>query len=244
MLSEASVVDLGVMDRIQALASVLDKLDGAYIIDLGCGEGQVARALAEHGASVSGYDPFIGGADDVWNSHGPGRFRLSPGRAGHTPEPDERADAVLFVYSLHHVPADELSAALREARRVLKPTGQLCVVEPLAEGPMQYVSQSYHDETEVRRGALAALKRFAAPAFAKEAVIRFAERTEVSDFEAFLARALKGARFNDYTADEVNSDEVRERFSEMVAATGGVFDQPVRINLFSEPKSAHLGSKD
>jgi ubiquinone/menaquinone biosynthesis C-methylase UbiE len=244
MLSEPSTVDLGVTDRVQTLARVLHKVDGAEITDLGCGEGQVARALADLGASVTGYDPFIGDEHEAWAMHGRGRFRLLRGRAGQTAGPDHSADAVLFVYSLHHVPGDEMGAALREARRVLKPDGQLCVIEPVAMGPMQYVSQSYHDETEVRRNAQAALQRFAAPAFAEEQVFRFAERTELRDFEAFSSRALRSARFNDYTAAQVNSPEVRNRFAEMVAATGGVFDQPVRINLYTGPKAAHSDSKN
>jgi ubiquinone/menaquinone biosynthesis C-methylase UbiE len=244
MLSEAAVVDLGVTDRIEALAGILRQVDGATIIDLGCGEGEVARALAERGASVTGYDPFIGDADEAWTPLGRGRFRLLRGRAGQTPEPDHGADAVLFVYSLHHVPGDELGAALAEARRILKPDGQLCVVEPVAAGPMQYVSESYHDETEVRRGAMAALQRFAAPVFAREEVFSLAERTEVADFEAFSSRALRGARFNDYTAAQVTAPEVRSRFEAMATATGGVFDQPVRINLYTDPKPAHFGGRD
>lgn len=244
MLSDVGVVDLGVMDRTQTLARVLHKVDGADVIELGCGEGQVARTLADLGASVSGYDPFIGDEHEAWTAHGRGRFRLLRGRAGQTAEPDQAADVVLFVYSLHHVPGDEMEAALREACRILKPNGQLCVIEPVAAGPMQYVSHSYHDETAVRRTAQAALQRFAVPAFVKEGVFHFAERSEQSDFEAFSARALRGARFNDYTEAQVTAPEVRSRFAEMVATTGGIFDQPVRINLYTSPIAAHFGGTD
>lgn len=239
MLSEASPVDLGLTSRTDAITAVLPPLEGSYVIDLGCGEGQVARELAARGARVCGYDPFIGGAFDAWTSHGAGAFRLRRGRAEATPEADGCADAVLFVYSLHHVPGEQLGSALTEARRLLKPSGRLCVVEPVAAGPMQYVSASYHDETAVRRDAQAALAEFAAPAFEAESVFSFAERTVFADFASFAARAMQGARFNDYRAEQVNSAQVRLRFEEMAAETGGVFDQPVQINLFSGARGAH-----
>ncbi|HTB38402.1 MAG TPA: class I SAM-dependent methyltransferase [Reyranella sp.] len=239
MSSETSPVDLGVISRIDALAAVLPPLEGAYVVDLGCGEGQVARELAARGARVCGYDPFIDEAADTWTPHGAGAFRLRRGRAETTPEPDGCADAVLFVYSLHHVPRAQLGAALGEACRLLKPTGRLCVVEPVAAGPMQYVSAPYHDETVVRDDAQAALVTFAAPAFATETRFSFAERTIFADFSSFAQRAMQGARFNDYSAEQVNSPQIKQRFDEMAAKTGGVFDQPVRINLFNAKRGAH-----
>jgi SAM-dependent methyltransferase len=239
MSSKATVLDLGVIDRTDAIAAVLPVIEGAYLIDMGCGEGAVARSLAARGARVSGYDPFIDHAFEAWTQHGAGAFRLRHGRAEAAPEADGCSDAVLFVYSLHHVPRERLGPALEAAHRLLKPSGLLCVVEPVADGPMQYVSASYHDETAVRQDAQAAMAEFAAPLFAEEAVMTFAERTLLADFASFETRALQGARFNDYGAEQVSSPDVRRRFAEALAKTGGVFDQPVRINLFSGPRPVH-----
>jgi hypothetical protein len=44
-------------------------------------------------------------------------------------------------------------------------------------------------------------------------------------------------RFNGYTEEAVRSPEVRRRFTEMLDAHGGAFDQPVRIDLFSTPRA-------
>jgi len=242
VLANVTSVDLGLMARIDALAMVLPTMKGAYVVDLGCGEGQVARALAARGAKVAGYDPFIasfvGEGKGGWTAEGEGHFRLALAGAEATPEADHCADLVLFVYSLHHVPQAKLEAALREARRLLKPTGRLCVVEPMAEGSAQYVMEPYHDETAVRRDAQIALSRYAAPMFASEKVFRFEERAVFRDFEAYAARAMLGARFNSYLAEAVTAPEVRRRFAEMAARNHGNFDQPVRINLFSGVRDA------
>ena len=228
---------LGWMSRIDALFAVLPMLKDAYIVDVGCGEGDVARALAAGGARVSGYDPFIG-EPMSWTREGVGEYRLGKASANAVPEADGCADAVLFVYSLHHVPRGTLGAALVEAHRLLKPTGRLCIVEPVAEGAAQYVMEPYHDETAVRRDALAALETYAAPRFEGEEVLTFVESTTFPDFDAYADRAKLGARFNSYTIEQATSTEVRERFSRMSALNHGAFDQPVRINLFSRPHGA------
>jgi hypothetical protein len=44
-------------------------------------------------------------------------------------------------------------------------------------------------------------------------------------------------RFNGYTEEAVRSPEVQRRFAEMIAAHGGDFDQPVRVDLFSAPRA-------
>lgn len=239
MFTSKASIDLGQMERAEALNTLLLGADSDYIVDLGCGEGHIARALATHGARVAGYDPLLD-QEIGWTQEGAGRYRLAKASAEATPEPDGCADAVLFVFSLHHVPRAKLGPALREAHRLLKPTGRLCVVEPVAEGPSQYVMAPYHDETAVRSDALAALAAHAAPMFDVEDVILFAERTMYSDFEAYAARAALGTRFNDYTIEQVTAPEVRRRFAEMSAANQGAFDQPVRINLFSGRRDAQL----
>jgi ubiquinone/menaquinone biosynthesis C-methylase UbiE len=222
--------DLGEKTRIEGLLAVLGPVAGKRIIDIGCGEGQIARGLATAGAVVEGYDPFIPGTGEI--VEGAGRYRLSQARADAIPEPDGEADAVLFVFSLHHVPQPVMAGALAEARRLLKLGGVLCVAEPLAEGPGQYVMELYHDETAVRADATAALADHARPAFASERVFHFAEPRGFADFEAYQAQMIANMRYNDYSEADVRNPEVRRRFEEMAATHGTRFDQRVRVNLF------------
>ena len=242
-MAGAPSVDLGAMTRVEGLLAAIGPIAGLRIVDIGCGEGEIAREFARQGATVAGYDPFLGelesdgpesdGPKSDWIELGSGAYRLSKASADAIPEPDGSADVVLFVFSLHHVPQPKLATALAEARRLLKPSGRLCVAEPLAEGPGQYIMELYHDETAVRRDAASALEAYAAPSFGSERILYFDEPREAADFDAFAQQALAGTRFNGYTEAEVLSPQVRRRFAEMLAAHGGRFDQPVRINLFA-----------
>jgi SAM-dependent methyltransferase len=230
-MTDAATIDVPTVSRIDGLLAALGPVAGLEIVDVGCGEGEVARALAERGAVVRGYDPFIAGTD--WIPCGAGSYRLSRATADAIPEPDASADLVLFVFSLHHVPAASHAGAMREARRLLRPTGRLCVAEPLAEGPSQYVMEPYHDETAVRKAATEALESYAAPLFSREEVVRFSEGRTLTSFDEFADRARLGMRFNGYTEADILQPEVRRRFAEVLETHGGHLAQPVRVNIFT-----------
>ena len=53
-MSASLIPDLGVMSRIDGLLASVGSVAGLRIVDVGCGEGQVARAFAERGATVIG----------------------------------------------------------------------------------------------------------------------------------------------------------------------------------------------
>jgi SAM-dependent methyltransferase len=139
---------------------------------------------------------------------------------------------VLFVFSLHHVPAAKLDGALVEARRLLRPSGRLYVAEPLAQGPHQYIMELFHDETAVRKTAAEALGRFARPHFATDQISTYTDTRSFSDFDSFAERMIANMRFNGYTREAVLAPAVRRRFDETHMAPGGRFDQPVRIDCF------------
>jgi SAM-dependent methyltransferase len=224
------VTELGQKSHLDALLATVGPVANLAIADIGCGEGALDRALAERGAIVTGFDPFIAPTERA--TVGAGSWQLVRAAADAVPAPDASFDLVLFVYSLHHVPAAKLAGALAEARRLLRPGGRLYVAEPLAEGPNQYVVELFHDETAVRRLATAALAGHARPNFAAERRFGYREIRRYPSFDGFAARMIANMRFNGYTREAVLAPEVRRRFDEMLAAHGGEFVQPVRINLF------------
>jgi ubiquinone/menaquinone biosynthesis C-methylase UbiE len=232
-MNERVVTDLGVMPRVAGLLAAIGPVAGLRIADIGCGEGQVAASLAERGAIVTGYDPFMPSAD--WKAQGAGKYRIANAAADAVPEADATFDVVVFIFSLHHVPGRQMAGAIREAHRLLRSSGLLCVAEPLLEGPNQYVMELYHDETSVRKAAQAALTAHAAPKFQSESVFTFSERRIYPDFDTFAAHGIAGTRFNNYTAEHVLAPEVRSRFAQMFAIHGESFDLPIRLNVYAGP---------
>jgi ubiquinone/menaquinone biosynthesis C-methylase UbiE len=110
-------------------AQVLDGPPGAIVVDVGCGTGTLAIALAASGAEVIGVDgdPEVlalarakAGADAVqWRK----------GTATALPLAGDSADRVVMSLLLHHLGVDAKRTALAEAVRVLRPGGRLHVAD-------------------------------------------------------------------------------------------------------------------
>lgn len=230
-MNKTIIRDLGPRSNLDALLLTVGEISRRRIIDIGCGEGHMARALASLGADVTGYDPFIKETASVVDNIG--RYRLSKASADEIPEPDQSADLVLFISSLHHVPNAKLQGALAEARRILRPSGRLYVAEPLAKGRHHHVIELFHDETLVRKAAADALLQFARPYFAVNDVSVYADVKHYASFDDFADRMIANMRFNGYSREAVLDPAVRHRFDEAFAEGGDKFDQPIRIDCFS-----------
>ena len=122
----------------QALAEgVIGLLGGARIVDLGCGNGRLARRLAEAGNVVTGVDSSeeqirmakAADADAATGlPHAPPAFILAP--MEDTGLPAGSFDIAVISQSLHH--AAEPPAAVREAHRLLADGGRLLILDLLA----------------------------------------------------------------------------------------------------------------
>jgi hypothetical protein len=228
--------DLGNRSDIAAIAALLP-LAGLRIADVGCGPGDIARALADAGATVLAAEP-----DPIQAA----KNRVAPPIANVTfveapaeklPIDDGSLDAVFFFRSLHHVPVAHMDAALAEAARVLKPDGALCIVEPGMTGTHFPVMRPFHDETHVRTAAQAALARTALRLFRSETHFGYTMTPRYPDFEAMVAR-VTGQTFNNISRDRVETDEVRALFEAGRTPTGDyAFDQPMLLNLYQGPLS-------
>ena len=101
----------------------LGDVQGARILDLGCGKGRFARRLRDLGSEVVGLDPSAG-----MLAHAGGLSRVM-GSATRLPFPPRRFDAIVAVEVFEHLHAPGLDAALGECLRVLRPGGLLAIVD-------------------------------------------------------------------------------------------------------------------
>jgi SAM-dependent methyltransferase len=103
------------------------------VLDIGCGEGQVSRRIASHGAHVVGVDPTASQIRVARGRGGSAQFVRA--RAEHLPCGDASFDTVVLCLALEHV--DPFEAAIDEVARVLVPGGRflLLLVHPLLQSP-------------------------------------------------------------------------------------------------------------
>jgi ubiquinone/menaquinone biosynthesis C-methylase UbiE len=102
---------------------------GAAVVDVGCGTGTLAIALAADGAEVIGVD---GDPEVLALAHakpGAETVQWRKGLATALPLPGASADRVVMSLLLHHLDAGAKRTALAEALRVLRPGGRLHVAD-------------------------------------------------------------------------------------------------------------------
>ena len=118
----------------QIIPLAVEELAGRYkILDLGCGDGQIARALAAQGSDVLGVDPTQLHIDVAIERGGGPQYLL--GGATNIPADDESFDAVVACLVFEHI--DQMEEAMTEVARVLKPRGQFSFFlnHPLLQTP-------------------------------------------------------------------------------------------------------------
>jgi SAM-dependent methyltransferase len=119
----------------QMLPLISQHLQGATrVIDIGCGEGQVARHITRTtGASVVGVDPSV--AQLVTAEARGGGPRYLKGAADALPVPDGAFDAAVACLVFEHI--TNVDGALAEVARVLAPGGTFLFLlnHPLLQAP-------------------------------------------------------------------------------------------------------------
>ena len=216
---------IDVMDRLIDVA-------GKRIVDAGCGEGGLARALVERGAEVIALEPDPVQAATNRDELAGGPISFFEAGAEAMPVDDCSVDGVIFSMSLHHVPVALMDVAIGEAKRVLKPGGFLYVIEPEAAGSYAEMAKPFHDETAERRAAQGVLKESTAGAFRSQQEVRFVAHYTFADFETFVC-GVTARSYNAISREAVDTPAVRAAFEAARTATGYAFDQPMRVNLFT-----------
>jgi SAM-dependent methyltransferase len=104
------------------LREALEGAPGRRLVDVGGGTGNYARALKD-----DGWDPLVVDREPAMLARAAAKgLETLEADAQSLPLPDECADAVMLVSMLHHV--EDPTAAIAEARRILRPRGRLALM--------------------------------------------------------------------------------------------------------------------
>jgi ubiquinone/menaquinone biosynthesis C-methylase UbiE len=212
-------------------------LQGARLLELGCGKAEKTRSIANGGkvASIMALEvDQIQHAKNLQISDLP-NVTFSLGGAQAIPAPDNSFDIVIMFKSLHHVPLEVMDQALAEIRRVLKPGGVAYLSEPVYAGDFNELLRMFHDEKVVREAAFAAIGR--AVAGGMLALVEqqfFNTRNHFDSFEQFEQRILKVTHTQHRLSDELYA-AVRAKFMRSMTPQGADFLTPIRVDLLRKP---------
>lgn len=120
---------------LERLSALLAASPDAAVIDLGCGAGHASFTAAQVVKEVVAYDlssQMLEVVAQAAKQKGLTNIRTQQGVAEALPFADASADIVISRYSAHHW--HDVGQALREIRRVLKPGGQVIMMDVVSPG--------------------------------------------------------------------------------------------------------------
>lgn len=211
------------------------QLEGATVLELGCGKAEKTRIVARKAASVLALEVDERqlarnlAIADMINVH------FAHGGAEKIPASDSTFDVVLMFKSLHHVPIELMDSAFAEIRRVLKPGGVAYISEPVYAGSFNEILKLFHDEKMVREAAFAAEKRAVASGqLALRTQKFFQQPTFFADFSQYEEQVIK-VTHTEHKLSAETLEKVRSRFNEQMTPDGATFHMPIRVDLLVKP---------
>ena len=208
-------------------------LDNKHILELGCGKAFIARAIASEGEGRSVVATEVDQIQHKKNlqiSDLPNvRFVLAG--AEKIPEDDNSFDVVFMFKSLHHVPLEQMDAALAEIQRVLKPKGIAYISEPIFAGEFNQILRLFHDEERVRKAAFDAVKKAVDKGkFTLKEQVFFNTPRHYADFTDFENRIIK-VTHTEHQLSEEKLAQIKNKFSQYLSKKGADFAVPIRVDI-------------
>lgn len=211
-------------------------LNHKHILELGCGKARVTRIIANTG---EGRTVTATEVDQIQHEKNltiddlPNVTFLAAG-AQDIPAEDESVDVVFMFKSLHHVPLDVLDQALKEVKRVLKPSGFAYISEPIFEGDFNEIMRLFHNEQVVRLAAYEAVKRSVSNGdFCMAEELFFSLPRHYESFADFDKKMLQVTHTEHRLSDDLYQ-QVKAKFENHLGENGAQFQVPIRVNLLQK----------
>lgn len=219
----------------EVLKSYLD-LAGKKILDVGSGEGHLARMMTGEGAQVIGLECMPRQLEKAMSYEKAGDETYVDAYGQDLPFEDEEFDIVIMFNSLHHIPVDVQFDALCEAARVLKPGGQLYIAEPIAQGMNFELLKPVDDETYVRAKAFEAIQRYEEAGLNGFEEYTYNHPVQRKSYEEMRDKMIGPNPEREAIFDE-KEEEIREAFHQLGTLQDDgytYFDQPMRLSLLKK----------
>ena len=129
--------DQKIFDKIIQYAELKNK----RVLEIGCGTGRISSFLFKETNLFIAIDTDVNAIKEAKTNLSEVDFRVESGEKLNFP--DKFFDMIVFTLSLHHQNSQK---ALNEAVRVLKPKGNILVIEPVNEGEVEQVCTFIHNE--------------------------------------------------------------------------------------------------
>jgi SAM-dependent methyltransferase len=226
-----------VRNEVQMMLELLP-LDGARVIELGCGRAEKTRTLVASGRVREILALEVDEIQHACNLQIADLplVRFVKAGAEAIPADDASCDLAIMLKSLHHVPVALMGQALAEVARVLRPGGHAWISEPVYAGDFTALVSLFHDEKDVREAAFAAVRAaVASGALVLERQCFFLTRSHFANFGEFEARLINATHTEHRLSPELFA-RVRARYAELAAADGSAtFFNPQRVDLLRKP---------
>ena len=203
------------------------------VLDIGCGNGDLAFSLAKEGAKVIGIEhDSIQAKKNIFMSNG-NNLIFKEGSANNLSLESNSMDVIIFSKSLHHIPINLMDSSLIEVARVLKNnTGRLLILEPSIKGSYFQLLKPFHDETIVRKAALDSLARISLKYFKEVKEYKFQSKYKYKNFNTFVDK-FSSSTFNNIKKEDVESDEVKNFFLSFKNGDDYVFYNDMIFRIYS-----------
>ncbi len=217
----------------QAMMERLLPLEGACVLELGCGAAWITRQLAERypGSRFTATEVDRIQHDKNLAQSAPPNLEFRLGGAEAIDADSASIDIVCMLKSLHHVPQALMPAAMEEIVRVLKPGGLAYFSEPVYAGEFNDLMRMIHDEKEVRTLAFDAIRGLVdSGRMPLVGEYFFNVPGSYASWEAFEDRFLN-ITHTELAIDSERYQRIRQAFLSHMGPKGAEFLKPHRVDL-------------